>query len=173
MSEQDAPRGNRDRRNIHGHPENDLTSDFDFSNRPFPQAQSPEELSAGPDPAWVAAENRKSTFQALWYVIGLLVSLAVLGFLLALAARLAGGPICEGGDAVWICSEFARIWWPIVTTIFAFLGIVGCAVIMVRKLNARLRWWPWMAAFWFLLPLMMLWATTTLPIVIMQDGPIF
>lgn len=173
MTEQDFPNRDKNRRTQRGHPENDLTSDFDFTNRPFPEAHSPEELSTSPDPAWVAAENRRSTRQALWYAVGLLVALAVVGFLLLLVSRLSGGPICDAGEATWICTEFTRTWWPVATTALAFLGLLGCAVIMVRKLNARLRWWPWMAAFWFLLPMIMLWATTTLPIAIMENGPLF
>lgn len=173
MAEQDFPNRGKDHGTHQGHPENDLTSDFDFTNRPFPEAHSPEELADSPDPAWVAAANRRSTRQALWYAIGLPVGLMIIGFLLLLVSRMTGGPLCEAGEAAWICTEFTRLWWPIVTTALAFLGLFGCAVIMVRKLNARLRWWPWMAAFWWLLPLIMLWATSTLPIAIMQDGPLF
>lgn len=173
MTEKDFPEGQRRRRTPQGHPENDLTSDFDFSNRPFPAAHSAEELSESPDPAVVAEKNRRSTYQALWYAIGVPVAVAVISFILLVISRMVGGPLCEAGEATWICTEAARIWWPIATTALAFLGLLGCAVIMVRKLNARLRWWPWMAAFWWLLPLSMLWATSTLPIAIMEDGPVF
>lgn len=173
MTEQEHPEERRSGRARRGHPENDLTSDFDHTNRPFPEAQSPEELSESPDPARVAAQNRKSGYQALWYAIAAPICLIVVGFLLLVLSRLVGGPLCEAGEANWICTEFVRIWWPIATSVLAFLVLIGCAVIMVRKLNRHLRWWPWMAAFWFLVPMMMLWMTTTLPIAITGGSLIF
>ncbi|MGP6174132.1 hypothetical protein [Corynebacterium sp. A21] len=164
---------NKKRRKPYGHPENDLVTDSDYTNRPMPGASTIEDLAGQPDPAETLAKNQRSGRQAVIYALGSLVCLFIFAFLLALISRLYGGPHCEAGEAVWICTEFARIWWPILTSLFAAASILGCALIMIRKLNQRLRWWPWMAAFWFLLPLNMLWMTSALPIAIMDGSLLF
>ena len=46
-------------------------------------------------------------------------------------------------------------------------GVIGCAIIMVRKLNNYTRWRPWMGIFWVLIPFAMMWMLQTWQILIM------
>ena len=42
--------------------------------------------------------------------------------------------------------------------IIPLLGMIGCAIIMVRKLRRYLRWRSWMAIFWVMAFNFMIWA---------------
>lgn len=170
MSKSHTPDNSGTGKKPYGHPENDLVTDYDYTNRPMPGPNTIEDLADQPDPVMVREQNRSSGRQALFYALGSTITLILGAFLLLILSRMLGGPLCEGGEATWICTEFTRIAWPVFTSIYASLALLGCAIIMVRKLNRHLRWWPWMAAFWFLLPLIMLWMTSVLPIAIMDGG---
>lgn len=149
------------------HPENDLHSDADFSNLPRPEPHDWDDLSALKDPLWQLQENQRSTKQAIGYAILSPLLLLVLSAAALLASRILGGPLCDPGPHTWICTDGFRIWWPILSSVAAFIIIVGCAVMMVRKLKTYTRWRPWMGAFWFLVPLGMLWMTLVLPYAIL------
>ena len=153
-------------RNFLDHPENDLTQDADFHNRRPPEPQTAEELASSTDPVVQQERNRRSTRQALAWLFGTIALTAGGGFLLALVTRLMGGPLCDAGEAAWLCTRSAQIWWPIVTSIFAMGGVIGCAIIMVRKLNNYTRWRPWMGIFWVLIPFAMMWMLQTWQILI-------
>ncbi|WJY69060.1 hypothetical protein [Corynebacterium auris] len=147
------------------HPENDLHGRADYYNRPRPEPQSFDDLADEPDPLEVAQRNRNSTRQAIFYAIGTLAVTALVGFLTALAFRLAGGPLCDSGPATWLCTREARLWWAIINSVPPVAGLIGCAVIMVRKLNRYERWVPWMGVFWLpIVPFTMWWLTVTIGI---------
>ncbi|WP_234461437.1 hypothetical protein [Corynebacterium macginleyi] len=74
------------------HPENDLTTDADYANLRRPEPQNFDDLADEPDPVEVAAANRRSTRQAIWYMVSVLVISALYGFGIALFSRLSGGP---------------------------------------------------------------------------------
>ena len=131
-----------------------------FTDEPAPQGRN-----ARPDGiAWTDLGPPRKTPMAETARIALT---AGGGFLLALVTRLMGGPLCDAGEAAWLCTRSAQIWWPIVTSIFAMGGVIGCAVIMVRKLNNYTRWRPWMGIFWVLIPFAMMWMLQTWQILIM------
>ena len=111
-----------------------------------------------PDPVEVAAANRHSTRQAIWYMVSVLVISALYGFGVALFSRLTGGPLCEDGTASWLCTDGQRNFFAISTMIIPLLGMIGCAIIMVRKLRRYLRWRSWMAIFWVMAFNFMIWA---------------
>lgn len=140
------------------HPENDLTTDADYANLRRPEPQSFDDLADEPDPVEVAAANRRSTRQAVWYMVSVLVISALYGFGVALFSRLTGGPLCEDGTASWLCTEGQRNFFAISTMIIPLLGMIGCAIIMVRKLRRYLRWRSWMAIFWVMAFNFMIWA---------------
>ena len=93
------------------HPENDLSTDADFTNMPRPEPHSLDDLADEPDPARIAELNRASTRQAVWFtVITVALSFAIaLG--LVFTFRLVGGPDCTAGEAVWFCSTTQRVIW--------------------------------------------------------------
>lgn len=148
-----------------GHPEN-IQGDWEYAIPHRPEPQTLDDLANTVDPVRQTELNRQSTRQAWAWVIGIPVTTAILAVLLAVVFRLIGGPLCEAGEGTWLCSRNAQIWWPIITSIVPVVGVLGCAVIMVRKIRQYTRWWPWMAAFWCLVPFSMLWMTSTLPIAI-------
>lgn len=147
------------------HPENDLHSGADYYNRPRPEPHSFDELADQPDPLVEAERNRKSTRQAILYAAASIGVTALIGFLTALVARLQGGPLCDVGTATWLCTRSARMWWAAINTVPPVVMLIGCAVIMVRKLNRYERWMPWMGVFWLpIVPFTMWWLTVTVGI---------
>lgn len=76
------------------HPENDLSTDADFTNVPRPEAHSFDELADEPDPAEIARLNQESTRQAIRFTI----TIVLISFTVALGSvlifRLVGGPEC-------------------------------------------------------------------------------
>lgn len=160
-------RGGRRFGNFLEHPENDLADDADFANRRPPTPRTAEELASSTDPVLQADRNRQSTRQALTWLFGTIILTVVVAYLLAWVARLMGGPACDAGEAVWLCSRSAQIWWPIATSLIPAAGIIGCAIIMVRKLNSFTRWRPWMGVFWVLIPFAMMWMLQTWQILVL------
>ncbi|AKE42198.1 putative integral membrane protein [Corynebacterium kutscheri] len=144
------------------HPENDLSTDADFANRYRPDPTDFDELAACPDPLLIALANRRSTYQAIAWAVMTPILTFIIAFILALVARYTGGMLCDFGQAKWICSRSAEIWWPISTSIVPVLGVIGCAIMLYRKYTHYLRWRPWMGTFWFLVPFAMLWMVTVL-----------
>jgi len=146
------------------HPENDLHSGADRFSRVRPEPQSFDELADEPDPLVTAERNRQSTRQALWYAAATVGITVAFGFVLALISRLQGGPLCDG-DATWLCTPQWRTWWAILSSIPPVVMMIGCAVIMVRKLNRYERWMPWMGVFWLpIVPFTMIWLIITVGI---------
>lgn len=134
------------------HPENDLDDDADYANLVPPEPRSAEELASSGDPVKRAEANRRSTRQAIWYVVGsVVVTLVVTAVLYAVFHSLG-----------W--SEADQKWWAALISIPPIVALLGCCVIMVVKLRSYQRWRPWMGAFWFLVPATMLWMTFTLQI---------
>ena len=147
------------------HPENDLHSGTDRYNLPRPQPRSFDEMADEPDPLVLAQRNRASTKQAIWYAVIAVATTILFGVGLATVSRVMGGPLCAEGDANWLCTESWRFWWAILCSIPPVVFLLGCAVIMVRKLNRYERWVPWMGVFWLpLVPFTIWWLTYTVGI---------
>lgn len=142
------------------HPENDLSSDADSANLPRPEPKDFDELADAPDPLVIAQRNRASTKQAIWWTLGNIIVTFIVALILAGVSRAIGGPLCDAGEATWICSRSAEIWWPVATSIVPIVGVLGCALLLYRKYVTYTRWRPWMGAFWVLVPWSMLWMTT-------------
>lgn len=149
------------------HPENDLVGEADYSNRPRIYNDDVESLADQPDPVEVKKQNEKSSRQAVIYLLAVPLITFISAYLLAWVARLQGGPICEAGDAVWICSRSSELWWPIGTSLIAFGGMLGSAWILYDKYRKYLRWRAWMGVLWVLIPFSMLWGTSVLPLAIL------
>ena len=124
-----------------------------------------EEFADQPDPKEVNARNEASTKQALWFAGGTVAATFLVAGILALVSRMTGGPLCEAGEATWLCTATWRTIWAVVSSIPPVAGIIGCAIIMVRKLNRYERWMPWMGVFWLpIVPFAMWWLTITIGI---------
>ena len=145
------------------HPENDLHSPADRFSRVRPEPRSFDELADAPDPLEVDRRNKRSTRQAITWALGTVGVTFLLAFVLGLVARLQGGPLCSDGGASWLCTPTWRTTWAVVTSLPPIAGLIGCAVIMVRKLNRYERWIPWMGVFWIpLVPFTMAWLILTI-----------
>lgn len=150
------------RRDIPEHPENDLHSAADYYNKVPPEPRSFDELADQPDPVELNERNRASTRQAVIYAVASVILTLVVAGLVAVIARISGGPLCEAGEAQWLCSNSWRTTWAVIAPIPPVVALLGCAVIMVRKLNRYERWVPWMGVFWIpLVPFTMAWLIVT------------
>ncbi|AWB84905.1 hypothetical protein [Corynebacterium liangguodongii] len=152
------------------HPENLPHASVDRYNRLPPQPETLDDLAAGPDPVELQRRNAASTRQAITYAAATVASTLLVGFALGLLFRLRGGPLCDAGEATWLCTPGARTWWAALASLPPIAGLLGCAVIMVRKLNRYERWVPWMGVFWLpIVPFTMWWLTVTIGIIAL-DG---
>lgn len=148
-----------------GHPENDLHAAADYSNKVRPTPHSFDELADQPDPKEVNERNAASTKQALWFAAATVAITFLVAGILAFISRMMGGPLCEAGEATWLCTSTWRTMWAVISSIPPVAGILGCAIIMVRKLNRYERWMPWMGVFWLpIVPFAMWWLTITIGI---------
>lgn len=148
------------------HPENLTSLPTDRYNRVRPEPHSFDELATGPDPVDVDRRNRASTRQAIMYAGATVLGTFAVALILALMSRIQGGPLCEAGAATWLCTSGWRMWWALLSSVVPIAGLLGCAVIMVRKLNRYERWVPWMGVFWLpLVPFTMWWLTVTIGII--------
>lgn len=153
------------------HPENDLVSDADRTNKPRPEPRTLEELSEQPDPYAQYQLNKRSSRQALWWAVGTVVASLIVSGGLALASRLTGGPNCDAGLNTWLCSRNWELVWSLGSCAVPIAGVIGCGIIMVRKLQHYTRWGTWMGVFWFLVPHAMVWMTTVGQVAILGTHP--
>lgn len=153
------------------HPENLVSSPTDRYNRVRPEPHTLAELATGPDPVAVEKRNRAQTRQAITYAAATVLITFAVALILALISRVQGGPLCGSGEATWLCTPQWRIWWAILSSIAPVAGLLGCAVIMVRKLNRYERWVPWMGVFWLpIVPFTMWWLTVTIGIIALDTA---
>ena len=147
------------------HPENDLTSGADRFSRVRPEPRTFDELADEPDPLRTAQRNEGSTRHAIEYGVATVAATLLFALVLAAISRAQGGPLCDAGDATWLCTQSWRKWWAVLTSIPPVAALIGCAVIMVRKLNRYERWMPWMGVFWVpIVPFTMMWLVITVGI---------
>lgn len=149
------------------HPENVFSHEADYSNLRPTFANDFTDLGNLSDPLEQQQKNERSSRQALIYLFAVPVVTFLSAYLLAWVSRLVGGPICDAGDAVWICSRASELWWPIITSMIAFGGMLGSAWILYDKYRNFTRWRAWMGVLWVLIPFSMLWGTSVLPLAIL------
>lgn len=153
------------------HPENDLTSDADYANLRRPEPQSFDELADAPDPLAVAEANRRSTRQAVWFMVVILTGSALYALILAGIFKFTGSTTdCHPAVyATWLCTKTQRTIFATTTMIIPFAGLIGCALIMVRKLKSYVRWRGWMAIFWVMAGNFMLWGINDIQILLAPE----
>ena len=76
----------------------------------------------------------------------------------------------RNGTATWLCTDGQRTFFSLTTPIIPFFGMIGCAIIMVRKLHRYLRWRSWMAIFWVMACNFMLWTITDIQLFLMDSA---
>lgn len=147
------------------HPENDLSDDADFSNLQPPPPGSFDDFVNQEDPLVLAERNRRSSKQAIRYLIAALVTTFLFGFVMLLIMRLhAGGDTCTAVEGRFLCTFAHQKAWAVIVSLPPIAFLVGSMFIMVRKLRSYVRWRPWMGVFWVLVPFTMWVLTVTVQV---------
>lgn len=168
-----SPGASRARRLKQGleHPENDLSDDADYANLMRPEPDSVDAFANQEDPLVIAERNRRSTTQAIRYLVVAVAMTFVFGFALLMVMRAVAGPeACAAVDGRFLCTENLQKTWAIIASLPPIGFLIGSMVIMVRKLRSYVRWRPWMGIFWVLVPFTM-WILTITVQVYLAEGP--
>ncbi|MGJ4082998.1 hypothetical protein ACN4DW_09545 [Corynebacterium macclintockiae] len=120
----------------------------------------PSELDYEADPLLRLERNNKSTRQAIWFFVGVIVSTTLSAILIWIASKVIGGPYCEADSSAQLCSRTFQLLFSIVPTSIAFFGLFGSAFITYYKWKNHQRWRPWVAVIWFIMPFCMAWITS-------------
>ncbi len=121
---------------------------------------APSELDYEADPLLRLERNNKSTRQAIWFFVGVIVSTTLSAILIWIASKVIGGPYCEADSSAQLCSRTFQLLFSIVPTSIAFFGLFGSAFITYYKWKNHQRWRPWVAVIWFIMPFCMAWITS-------------
>ncbi|APT85720.1 membrane protein [Corynebacterium aquilae DSM 44791] len=113
------------------------------------------------DPLARLERNENSTKSAIAYCVAIPVLTIIVAFGIALSSRAVGGPICDAGVSTWLCSRRFEILFPVVPGLVAFGGLLGAGWMTYRTWSKGVRWRPWLASMWWLLPFTLLWMTST------------
>ena len=121
---------------------------------------APSELDYEADPLLRLERNNKSTRQAIWFFVGVIVSTTLSAILIWIASKVIGGPYCEADSSAQLCSRTFQLLFSIVPTSIVFFGLFGSAFITYYKWKNHQRWRPWVAVIWFIMPFCMAWITS-------------
>ena len=121
---------------------------------------APSELDYEADPLLRLERNNKSTRQAIWFFVGVIVSTTLSAILIWIASKVIGGPYCEADSSAQLCNRTFQLLFAIVPTSVAFFGLFGSAFITYYKWKNHQRWRPWVAVIWFIMPFCMAWITS-------------
>ncbi|MDY6049443.1 MAG: hypothetical protein SPI77_02570 [Corynebacterium sp.] len=100
------------------------------------------------DPLLRLERANRSTRQAIIYIIASPLITLFSGLVVAFFSRVQGGPLCDAGYATILCTRRAEILFTVVPMSVAFLGFLGCCLILYLKWRAYTRWTPWLAILW-------------------------
>lgn len=105
--------------------------------------------------------DERSTRQALYYFIGVPIVVFALAAIVLLVSRSSGGSLCEAGEAEWLCSRGAQIWFSLLPGIVALGSVFLAMYITYVKWRRRQRWRWWIAVVWISMPFALAWITGT------------
>lgn len=121
---------------------------------------APTELDYEADPLLRLERNNKSTRQAIWFFVGVIVATTLSAILIWISSKVIGGPYCDADSSAQLCSRTFQLLFAIVPTSVAFFGLFGSAFITYYKWKNHQRWRPWVAVIWFIMPFCMAWITS-------------
>ncbi|PRQ11109.1 hypothetical protein C1Y63_08025 [Corynebacterium sp. 13CS0277] len=119
------------------------------------------ELDFVDDPLARLERNENSTRMAILYCVAIPVLTGIVAFAVALTSRAAGGPLCDAGVSSWLCSRTFEILFPVIPGCVALGGVLGSSFLTYWTWRQGVRWRPWLASMWFLMPFFLLWMTST------------
>lgn len=86
--------------------------------------------------------------------------------IIGVISAVVGGPICDAGEHVFICSRWAELAFPLVPGAVSLIGALGCFWITYLRWRSFSNWRPWLAMCWVLMPWTLAWMTSTFSIAI-------
>ncbi|MBV7294324.1 hypothetical protein KRX51_00085 [Corynebacterium sp. TAE3-ERU12] len=116
------------------------------------------------DPLERLERNERSGRRAYAYTAGVIAATFLSAAIIAIIGAVTGGPICAAGKSHFICSHTFELLFPIVPSLVSLFGALGCFWLTWVQWSRRLRWRPWLAMCWVLMPFTLIWMTGTLPI---------
>lgn len=136
----------------------------DDENESIPTRAGHAYTDAPGDPLERLERNERSGKQAYIYagsVFGLTVVTAII---IAIIGAITGGPLCDAGKSVFVCSRAFELAFPLIPGAISFFGAAGCFWMTYLKWRSFQRWRPWLAMCWVLLPWTLAWMTGTFSI---------
>lgn len=131
---------------------------------------APTELDYEADPLLRLERNNRSTRQAIWFFVGIIVATTLSAILVWIASKVVGGPYCEADSSAQLCSRTFQLLFAIIPTSVAFFGLFGSAFITYYKWKNHQRWRPWVAVIWFIMPFCMAWITSVGAYLLLDHG---
>ncbi|MDO5684865.1 MAG: hypothetical protein Q4G37_02035 [Bifidobacterium sp.] len=123
--------------------------------------RKPSALDYELDPLLRLEKHARSTREAIAYVIAIpLLTILTAGIIL-LISHTQGGPICDAGQAHWVCNRTTEVLLPLIPGAVALAGAVGTLWITYFKWARYDRWRPWLATIWPLFLFFLGWVTST------------
>ena len=119
------------------------------------------------DPLLRLELDQKSRRQAIYWGIGTAVAVIVTAIIIAVIGSAVGGPNCDAGYSSFICSRSFELAFPLIPGAVALGGTFGAMWICYLKWSRYQKWTPWLAVTWILIPLSLLWITSTAQIAIL------
>ncbi|MEZ2122049.1 MULTISPECIES: hypothetical protein [unclassified Corynebacterium] len=111
------------------------------------------------DPLLRLERNNSSTRQAIVFALAVPPLTFLTAFVIAMISRAHGGPLCDAGTSIWICSRTYEILFPVIPGLVTLGGTFGAAYITYRRWARYERWRPWLAALWPLMLFSLAWIT--------------
>lgn len=131
---------------------------------------APTELDYEADPLLRLERNNRSTRQAIWFFVGVIVATTLSAILIWISSKVIGGPYCEADSSAQLCSRTFQLLFAIIPTSVAFFGLFGSAFITYYKWKNHQRWRPWVAVIWFIMPFCMAWITSVGAYLLLDHG---
>ncbi|WP_018025043.1 hypothetical protein [Corynebacterium ulceribovis] len=113
------------------------------------------------DPLLRLELEQKSRRQAIFWAIGTMVAILVSAMIIAFIGRAVGGPNCDAGYSSFMCSRTFELAFPLIPAAIALGGTFGAMWICYVKWSRYQKWTPWLAITWLLIPVSLLWITST------------
>lgn len=133
-------------------PERPDTPDFSQSN-----SVQPSFLDYEADPLLRLERNNRSTRNAVIFFCVIIAATFGSALIIYIASQTVGGPLCEADQSAMLCSDTFRWVFALVPTAIAVFGQFGSAWITYTQWRDRLRWRPWLAVVWFIMPFTLAW----------------
>lgn len=119
------------------------------------------ELDYELDPLARLERNNRTTRNAIAYFFGVPALAVFIALATAIISRIVGGPMCSADDSAWLCNQGFRLFFHITPAVVCFLGLLGAVFICYRNWARHLRWRPWIAVIWFLMPICIGWGVNS------------